>query len=929
MTIKCPKCHSENPDTLKFCGECGTQLIPSSRDIQPEVTETLQTAIRELTTGSTFAGRYQIIEELGKGGMGRVYKAQDTEIKEKVAIKLIKPEISADRDTVERFQNELKFARKIVHKNVGRMYDLGKEEGSYFITMEYVEGQDLKGMIRQSKQLSVGTAISIARQVSEGLAEAHRLGVIHRDLKPSNIMIDKDGNARIMDFGIARSVAGKGITDRGVMIGTPEYMSPEQVEGKDIDQRTDIYSLGIILYEMLTGRVPFEGDTALAVAVKHKTEIPKAPREYNEQISEDLNRLILKCLEKDKEKRYRNAGEVRSELENIEKGIPTTEIFMPREKTVPSREITVTFRKRWLWAPVLFVAVIVIAMAILFLRREKPTVPAKEQKMLVVLPFENLGNPDDEYFANGMTEEITSRLSVLHGIGVISRSSANQYKRTDKTVKQIGEELDVDYVLEGTVRWERSPEGKGRVRVTPQLIRVSDDTHLWSERYDRVIEDIFDVQSDIANQVIKQLDLTVLEPERQALYARPTDNLEAYDLLMHAREQGRKTATTYDMQELEKAIQLVEEAIQLDPKCALAFVWLSGCHRLAYFFYGYDQTEERLEKWKKAIDRALELQPDMPEAHEALAWYYYQGFLDYDRALETIEYVQKVRPNTPPDLLAFIQRRQGDWEKSIINLEKNFKLNPRSADNATQIGITYAAIREYDKAELWFNRALSINPDHLNALLARYSLIIYSKGDTGKARAFLETLPKTRSVETIWYDVCMYERKYQEAIDRIKSLSFESEEAQDYYFHKDLALASVYHAQKNSSLMKTHADLARSVLEKLVKEHSQDPRYHSALGIAYAYLGLKDDAIQQGKQAVELLPISKDALAGPVYLFHLARINALIGNFGEAIDQLEKLLSIPCGALVSVNSLRLEREWDPIRKHPRFQQLLEKYSEKE
>ncbi|MCK4431420.1 MAG: protein kinase, partial [Candidatus Aminicenantes bacterium] len=304
MGIKCPKCHSDNPDTKRFCGECGAQLHREGPiglsgpidEISISHTKTLETPKEELTTGSTFAGRYQIIEELGKGGMGKVYKVHDTEIKEKVALKLLKPEIASDERTIERFRNEIRLARKIAHKNVGRMFDLGKEKGTYYITMEYVEGQDLRGLIRQSRKLTVGTAISIAKQVCEGLAEAHRLGVIHRDLKPSNIMIDKEGSGRIMDFGIARSLRAKGITGAGVMIGTPEYMSPEQVEAKETDQRSDIYSLGIILYEMVTGRVPFEGDTPFTIGVKHKSEIPEDPKKFNTQIPEDLSRMILRCL---------------------------------------------------------------------------------------------------------------------------------------------------------------------------------------------------------------------------------------------------------------------------------------------------------------------------------------------------------------------------------------------------------------------------------------------------------------------------------------------------------------------------------------------------------------------------------------------------------------------------------------------------------
>ena len=333
----------------------------------------METPIKDLTQGATFAGRFEVIKELGRGGMGRVYKVFDKRIKEDVALKLLKPEISSDEKIIERFSNELKFARKIVHKNVSRMYDIGEENGKFFITMEYVSGVDLKSLIRKEGQLSIKNAVNIAKQICEGLSEAHRLGVIHRDLKPSNIMIDKEGDAHIMDFGIARSLMSKGITREGVMIGTPEYISPEQVEGKKADQRSDIYSLGIIIYEMLAGRVPFEGDTALSIALKHKTEIPKDPREFNVQIPESLSRIIMKCLEKKKEARFQSPNELLDKLKRLKierdettiKGKLSKIFFTPlgltKKKAVDLRK---KILKRGLRAAIYFLVIYIIFSAI-------------------------------------------------------------------------------------------------------------------------------------------------------------------------------------------------------------------------------------------------------------------------------------------------------------------------------------------------------------------------------------------------------------------------------------------------------------------------------------------------------------------------------------------------------------------------------------
>jgi len=354
---KCPQCHSENPQDSRFCSKCGTRIQPPE-EVPFSLTKTLEVPFKELAVGSIFAGRYQLIEELGKGGMGIVYKALDKEVGEQVALKLLSPEIAADEKTVERFRNELKFARKISHRNVCRTYHFGEEEKTRYITMEYVPGEDLKSTIRRVGQLSVAKAVSIAKQVCEGLAEAHRLGVVHRDLKPQNIMIDREGSARIMDFGIARSLKAKGITGEGVMIGTPDYMSPEQAEGAEVDHRSDIYSLGVILYEMVTGQLPFGGDTPLSVILKHKTQEPPHPRQFNAQIPEDFNRLILKCMEKDRQRRYQSAQELLFELSRIEREIPTVERIKVEEKR--RRGLTVVQKTRIKWATALVLAILII-----------------------------------------------------------------------------------------------------------------------------------------------------------------------------------------------------------------------------------------------------------------------------------------------------------------------------------------------------------------------------------------------------------------------------------------------------------------------------------------------------------------------------------------------------------------------------------------
>jgi len=924
--MECPKCGFDNPSASSFCNKCGTQ-VSSTGEVHRSATETIQIPIKELTAGGTFANRYQIIEELGKGGMGRVYKVLDKEIGEKVALKLLNPQIAAESKTIERFRNELKTARQISHKNVCRMYHLSKEEGAPYIIMEYVRGEDLKSMIRMMGSLSPGQTVSIAKQVCEGLSEAHRLGVIHRDLKPQNIMIDRNGDVKIMDFGIARTLQAKGITGEGIMIGTPEYMSPEQAEGKEADERADIYALGIVLFEMLTGRVPFEGETPLSVALKHKTEAPPDPRKINAQIPDDLARLILRCLEKEKGKRYQSAQELLGEFTKIEKGIPTSEKALPIKKSLTSKEMTVRFRRKWKTVAGIIAVAIVALLAVLYVTRQNP-IPASAKKKLAVLPFENLGPPEDEYFADGITDEIIARLTSINELGVISRNSSVQYKKTTKPIDQIGEELGVQYILSGTIRWQKSAEGAGRFRVTPTLSRASDATQMWANVYDGQMAEIFQVQSDVARRVVAELGIALGEPEKQTLEAKPTENMEAYDFYLRGNDFTYGGRDSKD--EFNSAVEMYEKAVALDTNFFQAYAMLSRTQSY-YYWYHYDRSEERVAKTKWAADKALGLNADAAETHMALGYYFYCCKLDYEQALKHFGLVLEIQPKNSAIIqgIAAVKRRQGRYSESLANFALWLEIDPRNALAAFNFGETCALVRNYKEAERLYNRALFLNPDYARAYAWKTRLYLNWQGDTTKARQVLDEAWKSvvaREDNFITYHSILVDTndsRYQDALNRILSTPFETFEDQFYCVPKAQLSAQIYGLTNEKKKEQKYYDAARIYIENSVKTQPDDSRFWSALGIAYAGLGFKDKAIQAAKKGTELMPVSKEAYRGVFRARDLAQVYVMVGEYDKAFDQIEYLLSIP-GEL-SVPLLKIDPVWAPLRALPRFQKLAQKY----
>ena len=669
-------------------------------------TRTLETAAQELTTGALFAGRYQIIEELGHGGMGRVYRALDTKVKEEVALKLIRPEIASERKTLERFQNELKTARRVSHRHVGRMYELMEEKGTHFITMEYVSGEDLKSAIRRFGQLPVGKSLSIAIQVGEGLAEAHRLGVVHRDLKPSNIMIDREGNARILDFGIARSLEEKGITGAGMMVGTPEYMSPEQAEAREVDHRSDIYSLGVILFEMVTGRVPFEGETPLGVAMKHKSEAPPSPKTFNPQLPDDLSRVILRCLEKDRARRYQTAEELLADLRKIEKGVPTTERLAAR-KPLTSREITVTFRLRKLVFPAAALIVLLVIGAFIWkaLPKKEARPPLAAKKSVAVLPFVDL-SPDknSEYLADGISDALINALSRIRDLHVPGRTSAFSFKGQTQDLREIGQKLNVQTVLEGSVQVMGD-----RLRVGAQLINTEDGFQLWSEKYDRKMEDVFAVQDDIARAIVDTLKVEILGEKEVPLVKPSTGNLEAYNLYL----QGRHFWNKRGREDLMKSIDYFEKALALDPKYALAYAGLAD----AYFILGsnlYLPSSEAYPKAKEFAQKALELDDKLAEAYSVLASIKRDYEWDFAGAEKEFKRSIEINPGYghAHNLYAFLLSHLGRHEEAIKEVKLARDLDPLTSRIRANVGYLLYSARRYDEALEELKKALDFDPSH-------------------------------------------------------------------------------------------------------------------------------------------------------------------------------------------------------------------------
>jgi serine/threonine-protein kinase len=835
-----------------------------------------------------------------------------------VALKVLPAELVADEERRQRFLREARTAAAVNHPNIAHVYEIGEADGVVFITMELVEGTTLRVQMG-GRALPVEDTLRFATEMAEALARAHRAHVIHRDLKPDNVMIGTDGHVKILDFGLAKLHEGHGeaglsdlssadtatgeVTREGKILGTPAYMSPEQARGQRVDARSDIFAFGTTLYEMATGVGPFRGKTTTDTLSSVLRDEPGPASGINPGVPTEMDRIIGRCLQKEPEARYQQADDLVADLRKLQQGAET-----PGPHTL----------HRWVLPLAVVLAVVIAVVAyIQFRPTPGPGGADAARPRIVVLPFENLGPPEDEYFADGITEEITRRLAMVNGLGVISRKSAVHYAGTDKTIPQIGDELGVGYVLEGTIQWARRADGPSRVRITPQLIRVADDTHIWADAYDEVIDDIFAMQSEIAVKVIAQLGVTLLGSERRAIDARPTDNLAAYEAFLRGRAYAFDPDFTEESYRL--GVQMFERAVELSSDFTLAWAELSQAHAGMYH-YGYDRTPERQQMSKAALDRAAALDPDEPQVHQARGWYHYWCFRDYEPALAEFLLAVKGLPNDSVLQMGFaaVYRRRGRWEESLHHFKEAYRMDPRESLRTTDIAQTYRTMRRFEEAMSWLDRSIALAPDQVEAYDERAWVFRTWKGSLPDARAALEAMPETDEAGygISWFWQEYFEGNHQEALARLEALPGSGITGN---IERPLMSAYVHLDMGDEGRGHDLFDSARALYEEELRKRPDDYRVHSCLGIAFAGLGRAEDAIHHGKRGQELYPVSLDMYAGSLQNHRLAKIYMLAGKEELALDQIEYLQTIPSD--YTMKSYRLEPIWRPLWDHPRFIEL--------
>ena len=853
---------------------------------------------------AALADRYRFVRELGRGGMAAVYLFHDLRHDRPVALKVLHPGVAATVG-LERFLREILIAARLQHPHILTVLDsgaAGQPDGVELLwfAMPYVDGETLRQRLERERQLPVEDALRIARDAADALEYAHRQGVVHRDVKPENILLSGH-HALVADFGIARALGPQDrITTGGTTVGTPAYMSPEQAAGDTaLDARSDQYSLACVLWEMLAGEPPFTGPTAQVMLARRFTETPRPLRQKRGTVPEAVERAVARALSLSPADRFASVAQFSDALHG-DAGVG---------------------HGRGL--PVALAAGLLLAVGLFFgWLQARPHGAAAESsgpRRLAVLPFENLGRPEDTYFADGITDEIRGKLAGLPGLQVTASSSSSQYRRTGKSPQEIGRELGVQYLLTGKVQWEQSPGGRGRVRVSPELIEVATASTRWQQPFDAALTDVFQVQADVASRVARAMDVALGAPERQALDGRPTASLPAYGLYL----QGNEAAGGFDQvmpAGLRRAIGFYERAVAIDSTFAPAWAQLSRAQ--SYLYQISLPTEAGDARAKAAAERALALAPDQAGGHLALGDYYNLVRNDTDAALREYRAGRRLAPNDAEVLkgIGLVARMRGDWELSQASLSQARVLDPRSIAVARRLAFNLVRLRRYPEALEAANRAVALAP-HAPDVYEGKAMVYLGMGDLAAARrvvveaqAEVEPTALVQWVATFYDLFWVLDDEQQRLLLRLPPGPFD-DDRQSW----GLALAGTWALRGDTARARAYADSARVAGEAYLREAPENGQLRGLYAVSLAYLGRKADAMREGRRAVELLPLARNAYGG-AYMHHLlARTYLLVGEPERALDELERLLRGPY--VLSPGWLRVDPTFDALRGNPRFRRL--------
>jgi serine/threonine-protein kinase len=859
--------------------------------------------------------RYRVERELGQGGMATVYLASDLKHNRPVALKVMRPELAPTLGR-ERFQREIELAASLQHPHILTVHDSGETAGQLWFTMPFVEGESLRSRLSRQKQLPIEDAVQIAKETAQALHYAHQHGVIHRDIKPENILLTADGSTLVADFGIARALRGNDerLTGTGLAVGTPAYMSPEQASGEpELGPTTDVYSLGAVLYEMLAGEPPFTGPTPHAILAKRLSGEAPRLRVVRPTVSPSLERAVHRALARVPADRFATTADLAKALAmaTVSPGSGTTEVTRPAPVRA-RRRLSIGL------SGVLGLAVVAGAGLLWQHNHRSDGAATAVPKRLAVLPFENLGRPEDEYFADGMTDEVRGKLASLPALTVIARASSNQYKKTTKSPAEIAKELGVQYLLTATVRWEKSGGGS-RVRVSPELILASDASTRWQQPFEAAITDIFAVQGEIAGQVAEALNVVLGAKERQTLAEKLTDNIAAYDAYLKGEESSGGVPPN-NPASARRAAAFYEQATALDPRFVLAWAQLSQVR--SFLYYNAVPAPVEAEAARQAAERALALAPNRAEGHWALGLYYMLVSKDNLRALAELQAGQRLDPTNTALLTAAVgaEQRLGRWDSALVHLRQVQAVDPRSYTNVRRLGSTLLRLRRYREAMEAVDRGLALQPTSLD-ILENGAMVQLAQGDLAGARAVLKRAPQTLSPASLVAFVAQYWDLYwalddqqQQLLLRLTPESFDDDRGS-----WGIALAATHALRGDQGKARAYADSARIAFEQQLQAAPQEAAQHMGLGLALAYLGRKMEAIREGERGVTLLPVAKDWVAGPYLQHQLAWIYLLVGEPEKALDQLEPLLKIPY--YLSPGWLRIDPRFAPVRGNPRFERL--------